>query len=83
VSAHENSDIYILANYNSTKPFPIDPDEPDEPHQLTWRALIVGCFLGAIGSFYYTPRKYGCEFYFYSHVSHQFCVSTIRPVPSI
>ncbi|KAI0821904.1 oligopeptide transporter [Trametes gibbosa] len=32
----------------STKPFPIDPDEEVETHQLTFRAIFVGCCLGAI-----------------------------------
>ncbi|THH12710.1 hypothetical protein EW146_g7441 [Bondarzewia mesenterica] len=31
-----------------TKPFPIDPNEPEEEHQLTFRALLVGCILGAV-----------------------------------
>ncbi|KAF9041794.1 OPT superfamily oligopeptide transporter [Hymenopellis radicata] len=29
-------------------PFPVDPYEPEETHQLTVRALVVGCLLGAI-----------------------------------
>ncbi|KAF8921979.1 OPT oligopeptide transporter protein-domain-containing protein [Mucidula mucida] len=33
---------------DSSKPFPVDPYEPEETHQLTVRALIVGCVLGAI-----------------------------------
>ncbi|THV04736.1 oligopeptide transporter [Dendrothele bispora CBS 962.96] len=33
---------------NSTKPFPIDPYAPEETHQLTVRAVFVGCVLGAI-----------------------------------
>ncbi|KAF9447743.1 oligopeptide transporter [Macrolepiota fuliginosa MF-IS2] len=31
-----------------TKPFPIDPDAPEETHQLTVRAIVVGCALGAV-----------------------------------
>jgi uncharacterized oligopeptide transporter (OPT) family protein len=29
-------------------PFPIDPDAPEETHQLTFRAVLVGCALGAV-----------------------------------
>jgi uncharacterized oligopeptide transporter (OPT) family protein len=32
----------------STRPFPIDPAVPEEDHQLTVRAVLVGCVLGAI-----------------------------------
>jgi len=32
----------------SSKPFPIDPNEPEETHQLTVRAVFVGCCLGAV-----------------------------------
>ncbi|ESK88593.1 oligopeptide transporter [Moniliophthora roreri MCA 2997] len=35
-------------DHDVTKPFPIDPHEPDEPYQLTIRALFVGCCLGAV-----------------------------------
>lgn len=31
-------------------PFPVDPNAPEETHQLTVRALVVGGILGAIGS---------------------------------
>jgi len=31
-----------------TRPFPIDPDYIEETHQLTVRALVVGCILGAV-----------------------------------
>lgn len=31
-----------------SRPFPIDPDAPEETHQLTFRALFVGSCLGAI-----------------------------------
>jgi len=34
----------------STKPFPIDPNEPEEENQLTIRAVLVGCALGAVGA---------------------------------
>lgn len=30
-------------------PFPIDPNAPEETHQLTIRSLVVGGILGAIG----------------------------------
>ncbi|KAK7676399.1 hypothetical protein QCA50_011467 [Cerrena zonata] len=33
---------------DASKPFPIDPDEEEETHQLTLRAIIVGCALGAV-----------------------------------
>ncbi|KAF9010107.1 oligopeptide transporter [Cyathus striatus] len=32
----------------SSNPFPIDPEAPEETHQLTFRAVFVGCVLGAI-----------------------------------
>jgi hypothetical protein len=32
-----------------TRPFPVDPDVPDETHQFTFRAVLVGCLLGSIG----------------------------------
>ncbi|KAJ8086152.1 hypothetical protein PM082_004974 [Marasmius tenuissimus] len=35
-------------DHDVTKPFPIDPDEPEEEYQLTVRALIVGSALGAV-----------------------------------
>lgn len=34
----------------STRPFPIDPNEPEEEYQLTFRAIFVGCALGAVGA---------------------------------
>jgi len=33
---------------NTDDPFPIDPNAPVEENQLTIRALLVGCLLGAI-----------------------------------
>ena len=43
----------FLANTNRSPsrsdPFPIDPNAPEETHQLTIRALVVGGILGAIG----------------------------------
>ncbi|KAF8182073.1 oligopeptide transporter [Pholiota molesta] len=35
-------------DHDVTKPFPIDPDAPEETHQLTVRAIVVGCALGAV-----------------------------------
>ncbi|KAG6895581.1 hypothetical protein C0992_000543, partial [Termitomyces sp. T32_za158] len=32
----------------SSRPFPVDPDEMEETHQLTVRAVFVGCVLGAV-----------------------------------
>lgn len=33
---------------NTDDPFPIDPNAPLEERQLTIRALLVGCLLGAV-----------------------------------
>lgn len=38
----------LLDDHDVTRPFPIDPNEPEETHQLTFRAVFVGCVLGAI-----------------------------------
>ncbi|KJA25455.1 hypothetical protein HYPSUDRAFT_160611 [Hypholoma sublateritium FD-334 SS-4] len=35
-------------DHDVTKPFPIDPDEVEETHQLTFRAVFVGCLLGGV-----------------------------------
>ncbi|KAK7047421.1 hypothetical protein VNI00_006652 [Paramarasmius palmivorus] len=35
-------------DHDVTKPFPIDPDAPEETHQLTFRAILVGSALGAL-----------------------------------
>lgn len=35
-------------DHDVTKPFPIDPNEPEEENQLTIRAVLVGCALGAV-----------------------------------
>ncbi|KAI0066783.1 oligopeptide transporter [Artomyces pyxidatus] len=37
-----------FATFDVSQPFPIDPTESEETHQLTFRALLVGCCLGAI-----------------------------------
>lgn len=34
--------------HDVSNPFPVDPEDPEETHQLTFRAIIVGCALGAI-----------------------------------
>ncbi|KAI0355848.1 oligopeptide transporter [Trametes cingulata] len=39
---------YEVNTHDITKPFPIEPDEMVETHQLTLRAIIVGCALGAV-----------------------------------
>ena len=38
-----------LNAFFSRDPFPIDPNVPEETHQLTVRALVVGAALGCIG----------------------------------
>ncbi|KAF8893198.1 oligopeptide transporter [Gymnopilus junonius] len=44
-----HSFCYQLQSFGySTKPFPVDPDEIEETHQLTFRAILVGCALGAV-----------------------------------
>jgi uncharacterized oligopeptide transporter (OPT) family protein len=45
-AAHHIPATYL--SHVSTRPFPIDPDAPEETHQLTVRALFVGCLLGAV-----------------------------------
>jgi uncharacterized oligopeptide transporter (OPT) family protein len=45
IFSHTNS---LLKGLPSSKPFPIDPNEPEEVHQLTVRAILVGCALGAV-----------------------------------
>ncbi|KAH6917934.1 OPT oligopeptide transporter protein-domain-containing protein [Coprinopsis sp. MPI-PUGE-AT-0042] len=34
--------------YDTSHPFPIDPEDIEETHQLTVRAVFVGCCLGAV-----------------------------------
>lgn len=41
-------DIILTASH-SRDPFPINPDDPEETHQLTVRALVVGAALGCVG----------------------------------
>ncbi|KAI0718728.1 OPT oligopeptide transporter protein-domain-containing protein [Cerioporus squamosus] len=33
---------------STSRPFPVDPNEIEETHQLTLRAIVVGCVLGAV-----------------------------------
>ncbi|KAJ3513007.1 hypothetical protein NLJ89_g3194 [Agrocybe chaxingu] len=35
-------------DHDVTRPFPVDHDEVEETHQLTVRAIVVGCVLGAV-----------------------------------
>ncbi|KAF9269609.1 OPT oligopeptide transporter [Marasmius fiardii PR-910] len=44
----ESEEEETYDDHDVTKPFPIDPDEPEETHQLTIRALFVGACLGAV-----------------------------------
>lgn len=50
LQAAENEDVVIeiMDDHDVSKPFPLDPDAPEETHQLTVRAVVVGCVLGAI-----------------------------------
>ncbi|KAF5378813.1 hypothetical protein D9615_007012 [Tricholomella constricta] len=44
--SHEKEEAYN--DHDVSRPFPISPDYEEETHQLTFRALFVGCCLGAI-----------------------------------
>jgi hypothetical protein len=44
-----SSEGTILIANPSRDPFPINPDDPVETHQLTVRALVVGAALGCVG----------------------------------
>ncbi|KAJ3530211.1 hypothetical protein NMY22_g8666 [Coprinellus aureogranulatus] len=44
-SFHEEE---AFEGHDVSVPFPVDPNEMEETHQLTFRALLVGCVLGAI-----------------------------------
>ncbi|KAI0371064.1 OPT oligopeptide transporter [Pilatotrama ljubarskyi] len=39
---------YRMEKPDISRPFPRDPDEMVETHQLTFRAILVGCCLGAV-----------------------------------
>ncbi|KIO17519.1 hypothetical protein M407DRAFT_228119 [Tulasnella calospora MUT 4182] len=45
---HETDHEEEMQHYIPGDPFPVDPNAPEEEHQLTIRALIVGCALGAV-----------------------------------
>jgi OPT family oligopeptide transporter len=38
----------IYGDHDVTRPFPVSPDYVEETHQLTFRAIFVGCALGAV-----------------------------------
>ncbi|KAF8340908.1 oligopeptide transporter [Amanita rubescens] len=40
--------VEVFSEHDVSKPFPTLPDETEETHQLTIRAIAVGCALGAI-----------------------------------
>ncbi|KAJ3555808.1 hypothetical protein NM688_g2375 [Phlebia brevispora] len=44
----DSKEVEGVPVYDVTRPFPVDPDEMEETHQLTLRALFVGWCLGAI-----------------------------------
>ncbi|KAG7095440.1 hypothetical protein E1B28_006189 [Marasmius oreades] len=44
----EQEALKTFDDHDVTKPFPVDPSEPEEPYQLTVRALFVGSCLGAV-----------------------------------
>lgn len=46
--------------FYSTKPFPIEEGEMIEDHQLTFRAVFVGCCLGAVGAICSYLRTSAC-----------------------
>ncbi|TFK32332.1 oligopeptide transporter [Crucibulum laeve] len=48
LEGQEDGVLETYDDHDVTKPFPIDPNEPEETHQLTFRAVFVGCLLGAI-----------------------------------
>lgn len=50
-AAHSESEAALEETYDDhdvTRPFPIDPLAAEETHQLTVRAIVVGCCLGAV-----------------------------------
>jgi hypothetical protein len=52
ISQDDNSDGGEIVSgkrfINTNDPFPLDPSAPVEERQLTVRALLVGCLLGAV-----------------------------------
>ncbi|KXN85831.1 putative metal-nicotianamine transporter YSL7 [Leucoagaricus sp. SymC.cos] len=66
-------------DHDVTKPFPIDPDEPEEEYQLTVRAIVVGSCLGAIvgasniylglkTGFTFGPQLFGASFQVFTFI---------------
>jgi hypothetical protein len=51
-----------MQSMNTDDPFPVDPNSPVEDQQLTVRAVLVGCILGAIiaASNIYLGLKVSC-----------------------
>ncbi|KAK1226738.1 hypothetical protein PQX77_010283 [Marasmius sp. AFHP31] len=47
-SESEGEAFKSFDDHDVSKPFPIDPSQPEETHQLTFRALFVGSCLGAV-----------------------------------
>ncbi|KAI4528915.1 OPT oligopeptide transporter protein-domain-containing protein [Schizophyllum commune] len=47
-AAVEPAKVETFDDQDVTRPFPIMPDVPEETHQLTFRAVLVGCCLGAV-----------------------------------
>lgn len=51
-SEHETTDgdedLNALTAFSHEYPFPINPDDPIETQQFTFRAVFVGCLLGAV-----------------------------------
>ena len=43
-----HSDSSDVVEMDPFVPFPIDPDMPVEEHILTFRAIFIGCLLGAL-----------------------------------
>jgi hypothetical protein len=62
----------------STRPFPIDPGLPDEPNQLTVRAIVVGCALGAVGESL-LPEPIGVQSLSLSQLVLRISISALRP----
>ncbi|KAG5643400.1 hypothetical protein DXG03_000978 [Asterophora parasitica] len=44
----ETHEIDAYDDHDVSRPFPVAPDYVEETHQLTFRALFVGCALGAV-----------------------------------
>ncbi|KAF8652395.1 hypothetical protein AX16_004423 [Volvariella volvacea WC 439] len=46
--SHEDEVLETFDDHDVTKPFPVSPWDVEETHQLTFRAVFVGCVLGAV-----------------------------------